>query len=271
MSLRLDDSVSLASQRALGQSSAALSKTIDRVSSGLRINRAADDAAGLAIATKLQTLISSTSTASRATVDAVNLTQTADGSLSQVNSLLQRNRELAVQAANDTLTGSDRASIQSEMNQNTEEVDRIASSSSFNGHALLDGSFQAQSIQVGANSGDTMQLSLKSTSSAALAVSGLDVSSAASAQAAIGKLDTAIDAVLTQRASVGAAQNRLQGVVGQLQLSNANLAAAKSRIVDTDFASEVSNLTRNQILVQAGTAMLSQANSSPDRALQLLR
>lgn len=263
--------VSSSAKRNLEGSGAAMQKAIARLTSGLRINQAADDAAGLAISQRLSSQVAGFDTAARNTVTMVNLVQTADGSLDQVSSLLQRNRELAVQAANDTLTASDRASLQAEVNQNTAEINLIAGTSSFGGTALLDGSFQGRTVQVGPNGGDTVQLSLGSSSATALGVGSLDLSTAASASAAITKLDTALDTVGTQRSSLGAVQNRLQSAVGQMQLSSENLTAARSRILDADFATEVSQLTRNQILLQSSTAMLTQANVTARQALQLLQ
>jgi flagellin len=378
---------SLNTQRNLGTSQSALNTSIQRLSSGLRINSAKDDAAGLAISERMNAQIRGLNVAARNANDGVSLAQTAEGALGKVGDMLQRMRELAVQSANATNSTSDRAALQAEVAQLKEEIGRVATTTKFNGTALLDGSFTAQNFQVGANSGETISLAsiadadlaalgtlqtaadtttYTQTLSAATAtafatgmsidingvtvstadgaadapaaavafkaafdaaktanptelanvtmtaggaltstdatlvlanltnvsgvtagttagtatvvagttetgIANLTVATADEAAYALDAIDTALDAVNTARGTLGAVQSRFESAVSNIQIQSENLASARSRIVDADFASETASLTRGQILQQAGTAMLAQANSLPNNVLSLLR
>ncbi len=255
---------SLNTQRNLSASSMSLNTSIQRLSSGLRVNSAKDDAAGLAIATRMNAQVRGQSVAIRNANDAISFAQTAEGALGKVTDALQRMRELAVQSANDTNTAGDRANLDAEFQQLQQEVTRLGTATKFNGSAVFGAT--AKTFQVGADAADTISV----TATAAVAITG-DVSAAASATTAIGALDTALNDVNTKRAALGAVQNRFESVIGNLQVSVENQSAAKSRIMDADFAAETANLTRGQILQQAGTAMLAQANSLPNGVLALLR
>jgi flagellin len=255
---------SLNTQRNLSSSQASLNTSIQRLSSGLRVNSAKDDAAGLAIATRMDSQVRGMNVAIRNSNDAISFAQTAEGGLSKVTDALQRMRELAVQSSNGTNSSGDRANLDAEFQQLASEVTRIGTATKFNGTAVFGGS--ATTFQVGADTTDTISVSAVSASS----ISG-SVSSAAAATSAITAIDTALDTANTNRATLGAVQNRFEAVVGNLQVASENQSAAKSRIMDADFASETANLTRGQILQQAGTAMLAQANSLPNNVLSLLR
>ena len=272
MSLRINTNVdAMGAQRNLNATNMALSKSMERLSSGLKINRASDDAAGLAVSEKMRAQVKGLNQAVENTQAGVNLVQTAEGALDSVTTILQRVRVLSVQAANDTLTTQDRNNIQAEITQQLLEVDRIANSVSFNTKNLLDGTFTNMSLQIGANSSDTLTIGITTVNATNLTINNLSVGSATLASQAIASLDVAIQGVLTQRATLGAIQNRLEMAISNLGVQSQNLAAAESRIRDTDFATEVTTMTRNQIIQQSGTAMLSQANQSPQAALSLLR
>ncbi|MBW8349440.1 flagellin [Bacillus sp. IITD106] len=258
--------------RNLSQTMGSTSKSLEKLSSGLRINRAADDAAGLAISEKMRSQIRGLGMAERNALDAVSLIQTAEGALNETHTILQRMRELSVQAANGTLDDDDRKSIQLEIEQLVEEVDRIAQKTEFNGKALLDGSNTENfKFQIGPNDGDSLEVELGDMSSDELKISSLSLETADKADEAIKTLDDAIKAVSEQRAKLGAYQNRLEHTVTNLQTANENLTAAESRIRDLDMALEMTNFTRNNILNQAGQAMLAQANQLPQGILQLLQ
>ena len=265
---------SLNTQRNLSASQSSLATSMQRLSSGMRVNSAKDDASGLSIATKMDSQIRGMNVAIRNSNDAISFAQTADGGLSKVNDALQRMRELAVQGANGT---TDNASLAPEFSQLQAEVTRITGNTNFNGSNTL-GAAAATGItfQVGANTADTVSvtgtdLTASSSKTASAAASSITVSSAANSTAAITAIDAAISEVNGVRATMGAAQNRFESIVSNLQVSSENQSAAKSRIMDTDFAAETANLSRAQILQQAGTAMLAQANSSPNGVLALLR
>jgi len=268
---------SLNTQRNLSSSQGALSTAMQRLSSGLRINSGADDASGLAIATKMDSQVRGMNVAIRNSNDAISFAQTADGGLSSISDSLQRMRELAVQGANGT---TDNASLAAEFGQLQSEIDRVAGNTNFNGNNTL-GAASATGItfQVGANSTDTVTVKgvdlTAATSKVALAgataATPLALDTTAHATAAITAIDAAITEVSGARATFGAVQNRFTSIVSNLQASSQNQSAAKSRIMDTDFAAETANLTRAQILQQAGTAMLAQANSQPNGVLALLR
>ncbi|WGI24899.1 flagellin [Halomonas alkaliantarctica] len=269
----------LIGQNNLSNSQAMLAKAQERLSSGLRINSASDDAAGQAIANKMTAQIKGMDQASRNASDGISLVQTMEGGLDQINDNLQRIRELAVQGANDTNTAEDRAAITTEINERIEEIDRVANSTNFNGTSLLaSGGGADLNIQVGANTtaNDTIAVSVFDATSANLAVSGAAaaVSGAggtnANFKALITAVDTATETLDTQRATLGATLNRFDSVIDNLATTSTNLSEARSRIEDADYAVEVSNMTRANILQQAGTSMLAQANQTPQSVLSLL-
>jgi flagellin len=255
---------SLNTQRNLNTSQSALNSSLQRLSSGLRINSSKDDAAGLAIATRMDAQIRGQTVAIRNANDAISFAQTAEGGLAKQTDALQRMRELAVQSANGTNSSGDQANLDAEYIQLTAEVTRLGTATKFNGSAVF--GTTATTFQVGADTTDTISVTAVTSGT----ISG-SVSSAAAATTAITALDTALTAVNTTRATLGAVQNRFESVVSNLQVSVENQSAAKSRIMDADFAAETSKLTRGQILQQAGTAMLAQANSLPNGVLALLR
>lgn len=265
---------SLAAQRNLSHATAGLADNIARLSSGLRVRSAADDAAGLAISEDFKSNIRSLAQAKRNANDGVSLAQTADGSLGEVGNLLRRMRELAVQSRNGTNNTTQRGFLDDEFQQLRSEIDRITATTEFNGITLLDGS-QAGGIefQVGAGTSadDRLTLSIATTTASALGLGAAVISSTSGADSAIDALDDAIEDVSSRRAAIGSMQNRLQVTMSNLDTYGTNLAAANSRIIDVDVASETAELTKNNILVQAGTAMLAQANASPQIALSLLQ
>lgn len=258
--------------RNLSQTDSALSKSLERLSSGLRINRAADDAAGLAISEKMRSQIRGLQMAQRNAQDAISLIQTAEGALNEVHSILQRMRELAVQAASDTYTDDDRTLLQEEITQLQAELDRIANTTEFNQQKLLDGTFTGKLFQIGANAGQNITVDIASMKAADLGVASedVDISTQAGANSAITALDNAITTVSQERSKLGAIQNRLEHTIANLGVAVENLQAAESRIRDVDMALEMAEFTRNQILLQSGTAMLAQANAKPQAVLQLL-
>ncbi|GAB7562335.1 flagellin domain-containing protein [Methylobacillus methanolivorans] len=275
---------SLNAQRNLTTSQSSLNTSLQRLSSGLRVNSAKDDAAGLSIATRMDAQVRGQTVAIRNANDAISLAQTAEGALGKITDALQRMRELAVQSANATNESGDRDNLQAEFKQLQEEITRITDGTKFNNKALFDGSAGSLTFQVGAGTTnqDTItvsEINLTSGSStasdvAAAAATGtvaISGATADSATAAIDAIDDALDAVNTSRATLGAVQNRFESVISSLQVSVENQSAAKSRILDADFAAETANLTKAQILQQAGTAMLAQANSVPNNVLTLLR
>jgi flagellin len=268
---------SLAAYRNLGRVDGQLSRSLERLSSGLRINRAADDAAGLAISEKMTGQVRGLQQAQRNSQDGVSLIQAAEGALSEIHAILQRMRELAVQAANDTLTTADRGVIQGEVAQLRSEITRIAGATEFNTMILLNGGFATTAAQltfhVGANAGQTITLRIADmrAESTGLNLAPLNVGTRTGATTGITRLTTAIDRVSTARSNLGATQNRLEHTIANLAIGAENLIAARSRIQDLDMAQEMMAFTRNQILSQAGTAMLAQANLRPQTVLQLLR
>ncbi|HHY37386.1 MAG TPA: flagellin FliC [Clostridia bacterium] len=268
MGLRINSNIeALNAHRNLGYTTDLLSKSMEKLSSGLRINRAADDAAGLAISEKLKAQVRGLNQAIRNAQDGISLIQTAEGALTETHSILQRMRELAIQAANGTLQTEDKQYIQSEIDQLIDEVDRIANQTEFNKMTLLNGS-ASLTFQIGANQNQTITFTISSAKAVDLTISNIDV--VQSAQEAICYLDDAIKAVSESRADLGAIQNRLEHTIANLGVASENLQAAGSRIRDVDMAQEMMNFTKLQILQQAGTAMLAQANLSPQAVLQLL-
>ena len=278
MGLQINTNVAaMNAYRNLSSTQGSMATSLERLSSGLRINRAADDAAGLAISEKLRSQTNGLNQATSNAQDAISLVQTAEGALNETHSILQRMRTLAVQSANDTNTDQDRAQIQKEVTALNSELDRIAKATQFNGQNLLDGSGGAANdgkftFQVGANNdvNQTVSVTFAKADSATLAVDAADVSTQAGATAALTSIDTAIETVSGQRADLGAVQNRLQHTINSLSVASENAAAAESRIRDTDMAKEMTSFTRSQILQQAGVSMLAQANSAPQSVLKLL-
>jgi flagellin len=265
MSLRINNNVeAFNAHRMLQGTSDKVAQSMERLSSGYRINRAADDAAGLAISEKLRGQINGLGQAQRNAQDAVSLVQTAEGSLNEVHSMLQRVRELAVQYQNGTMSTSDKAAITAETAQLSAEIERIGKSTAFNGIKLLDGSTTTVSFQVGANDGDVITVS---TASLGSKVGTIDVTTTTS----ISAIDAAIGQVATLRGAFGAVQNRLDHTLNNLRTYQENLMASESRIRDVDMASEMVAFSKNQILQQAGTSMLAQANQAPQSVLSLLR
>lgn len=257
--------------RNLSQTMTSTSKSLEKLSSGLRINRAADDAAGLAISEKMRSQIRGLGVAERNALDGISLIQTAEGALNETHSILQRMRELSVQAANGTLEDKDREAIQQEVGQLVAEIDRIADTTQFNQKKLLDTDGNQLTFQIGANAGEGLIVEFTKINAEGLKVSGLSIGTAADASKAITAVDEAIAKVSTERSKLGAYQNRLEHTITNLQTANENLTAAESRIRDLDMALEMTSFTRNNILNQAGQAMLAQANQLPQGILQLLK
>jgi flagellin len=280
------NSASLVAQLNLSTSKASLQTAVQRLSSGLRINSAADDAAGLAIATRMGSQVKGMNVAIRNANDGVSLAQTADGALASVSDSLQRMRELAVQARNATNSTTDKNSLDKEFGELAKEVQRVLGGTSFNGKAILGANAGAQDFQVGAGttSNDTITVTTTNMTAAAniTAVAGTDnagtgrskidnTSTTSSLGSVIDNIDKAIDTVTSERALYGATQNRFNSVVNNLQVSVQNQQTAQGRIMDADYATETANLSRANILQQAGTAMLAQANQQPQSVLSLLR
>ena len=266
---------SLNAQRSLSASQNSLATSMQRLSSGLRVNSAKDDAAGLAIAERMGAQVRGMNVAVRNANDGISLAQTAEGALGKVSDSLQRMRELAVQSANASNGASDRLNLDAEFQALNEEVSRVLTGTKFNGIDLLNSAAGAMTFQVGANNvvTDQIDISLSNLTLGAgiSAVTGGDITTDALALAAMDDLDTAIDEITTARAAFGAVQNRFDAVISNLQVAAENQAASRSRIMDADFAVETANLSRSQILQQAGTAMVAQANQLPQTVLKLLQ
>lgn len=270
----LTNIASLEAQRNVSNTQNTLASSVERLSSGMRINHASDDAAGLAISSKLTAELKGLRQAARNCNDAVSMIQTAEGGLEQLNVLLSRMRELAVEAANGgTLGASERGAVNTEYQALLSEINRIVNVTTYNGQKLLDGSVSATSFQIGAfnTNNDRLALTIASSNTTTLAINGGSISTVTTAQTALQKLDNAIGNVAIQRANIGASQNRLVVTVDNLSIAYTNLSAANSRILDVDVADESAAMTRNNILLQAGISVLSQANSQPQVALQLLQ
>jgi flagellin len=269
--------------RVLGATDNSLGKTLEKLSSGLRINRAADDAAGLAISEKMRAQIGGLKQAVRNAQDGISFIQTAEGALNETHSILNRMRELAVQASNGIYTESDKQKLQEEFTNLYDELDRIAETTQFNTKTLLSGSYATAGsgivFQIGANAGQFISGTIADMTAAGL---GLDAtlkdvgegigsgSSIENIQTVLGDIDTAIDTVSAERSKLGAIQNRLEHTISNLGVTMENLAASESRIRDVDMAQEMTEFTKNQILIQSATAMLAQANMKPQAVLQLL-
>ncbi|HWC36544.1 MAG TPA: flagellin [Mycobacteriales bacterium] len=261
--------------RNLTVSSMSMDSSMQKLSSGSRINSAADDASGLVISENLKSQVGGLKVAINNAQDGISVTQTADGALTEVDAMLQRMRDLAVQSANAGAnggnTGNAVAAAQAEVAQLISEVTDIANNTQFNGQSLLNVA-TTLTFQVGANAGQTIDVTTADVTASTLGISAIDFTTAAgAASAAISTIDAAISTVNTFRGTLGATQNRLQDVVSNLSVTAQNLTASESRISDTDMAEEMTNYTKNQILVQAGTAMLAQANSSASSVLTLLK
>ena len=259
--------------RQLGIVTDSMSKSTEKLSSGYRINRAADDAAGLSISEKLRSQIRGLDKAASNSQDGISLIQVAEGALNETHSILQRMNELATQAANDTNTSTDRKAIQQELTQLTSELDRIYSTTQFNTMNLLDGKFTGKSLQVGSLSGQVIGISIASMKASALGIKAADVKVSTNAVAgqSMSIIQKAIDTVSSERSKLGALQNRLEHTINNLDTTSENTSAAESRIRDTDMATEMVEYSKNNILAQAGQSMLSQANQQTQGVLSLLQ
>ena len=258
--------------RQMGTITSSLQKSTEKLSSGYKINRAGDDAAGLSISEKMRSQIRGLNKAATNAQDGISLIQVAEGALNETHSILQRMNELATQAANDTNVSADRTAIQSEMDQLVSEIDRIQSTTQFNTKNLLDGNFTGKNLQVGALSGQVIKISISKMDSTSIGVAAADVkvSDNVAAGKAMSKIQLAITSVSTQRSSLGAIQNRLEHTINNLNTTSENTSAAESRIRDTDMASEMVEYSKNNILQQAGQSMLAQANQQNQGVLSLL-
>ena len=248
-----------------------LSQAINRLSTGKRINSASDDAAGLAIATRMSSEIRGLNMATRNANDGISLAQTAEGGMNEITNLLQRMRELSVQSASGTLSAGDRTNLQAEVTALIGQIGDVSSRTDFNGVKLLDGTNASVAIQTGSKASEQVTVALTDVDATALGVAALDISTAAGATTALGVLDTALNTVTTAQASLGASQNRLQATVSSLTDRVTNISESRSRIQDADFSAESTQLAKFQILNQASTAMLAQANQSQQGVMSLLR
>lgn len=269
---------SLNAQRNLGKSQLSLNKSMQRLSSGLRINSAKDDAAGLAISDRMTSQVRGLNQAVRNANDGISMAQTAEGALQETTNLLQRMRELAVQSANDSNTASDRSSLDAEFKQLVSEIDRIATTTAFNNQVLLSGGFSNTSnaiFHVGANANQTISLNIGAARAAdigsTVAVSNLSITTRADANSTISIVDAAIADIDSLRGNLGAVMNRLESTIANLSNVSENIVASRSRILDADIAMETSSMTKSNILQQAGVSVLAQANQTPQLALSLLQ
>lgn len=259
--------------RRMGSAITGQAKSIEKLSSGQRINRAGDDAAGLSISEKMRGQIRGLDQASRNAQDGISLIQTAEGALDETHSILQRMRELAVQAANDTNVAEDRTAIKTELDQLSGEIDRIASNTEFNTQNLLDGTFTGKKIHIGANADQVLDIEVGNMKAASLgvAIASIAVTASTTASKTVTQINNALTKVSTQRSTLGAYQNRLEHTIKNLDNASENLQGAESRIRDVDMAKEMMNQSKLSILSQASQAMLAQANQQPQGVLQLLR
>jgi len=278
MALMINSNIpSLNAQRNLSRTQQGLEKSLQRLSSGLRINSSKDDAAGLAISDRMTAQIRGLNQAARNANDGISMAQTAEGALQETTNLLQRMRELAVQSANDTNTSSDRTSLNAEFAQLKSEIDRVARNTAFNNQILLSGRFATNGavFHIGANANQTVSIRVASAYASALGstrtVAKLSITNRSFANCTIANLDAAIKDVDDIRGNLGAVMNRLESTIANLTNVAENLSSSRSRILDADIAQETSNMTRANILQQAGVAVLSQANQTPQLALQLLQ
>lgn len=260
------------SNRMLGITTNAQAKSTEKLSSGYKVNRAADDAAGLAISEKMRRQIKGLTQASANAQDGISCVQTAEGALAEVHDMLQRMNTLAVQASNDTMTSADRGYLDSEVQALISEIDRVASTTTFNEQNLLDGSFTGKNLQVGAEAGQFIAISISAMNSSGIGISKVSISGASNtgAQTAISTIKAALASVSKMRSDLGAVQNRLEHTIKNLDNVVENTTAAESQIRDTDMATEMVRYSNNQILAQAGTSMLSQANQANQNVLSLL-
>ena len=268
--------MSMNAHRAMGVNAGGMGKSVEKLSTGQRINRAADDAAGLYISEKMRSQVRGLTQASRNAQDGISAVQTAEGALDEVHAMLQRMRELAVQAGNDTNQAEDRTAIKAEIDQLGSEIDAISTKTQFNKQNLLDGTFNAgKKLQVGANKGQTLDISIKKIDGTTISIGAKAVDVKVDTNENVGKslsrIDKAISVVSEQRSKLGAIQNRLEHTIKNLDNAAENTQAAESRIRDTDMAKEMSKFTKDNILTQASQAMLAQANQLPQQVLQLLR
>lgn len=262
---------SMNANRQLGITVGNQAKATEKLSSGYKVNRAGDDAAGLTISEKMRSQIRGLNKASTNAEDGISVIQTAEGALNEAHEILQRMNELATQAANDTNTSSDRTAIKKEVDALTSELNRIASTTQFNTMNLLDGKFTGKKLQVGALNGQTISISIKTMNATALGVNSLAVDSNTTAGQSMSKIQAAISKVSTQRSALGALQNRLEHTVKNLDTTSENTQSAESRIRDTDMAAQMVEYSKNNILQQAGQSMLAQANSANQGVLSLLQ
>ena len=267
--------MSLNAQRAQTVNASGMGRSIEKLSTGQRVNRAADDAAGLTISEKMRSQVRGLNQASRNAQDGISAVQTAEGALDEVHSMLQRMRELTVQAGNDTNQDKDRAAIKAEIDQLYDEIDSISTKTELNKQKLLDGTFKdGKKLQVGANENQTLTIAIASMGASKISLGAktdLKVESNTEVAKSIVKIDKAIAKVSEQRSNLGAVQNRLEHTIKNLDNAAENTQAAESRIRDTNMAKEMSTFTKNNVLSQAAQAMISQANQVPQQALQLLR
>lgn len=276
MALRINTNVnSVFAQKHLSRTQERLRGNFEHLSSGLRITKAADDAAGLALSEGMRAEIKSLHQAKRNTMDGISVVQTAEGAMQEITDIVSRMRELSVQASSGVLQATERAYLQTEFTALQSEIDRIADSTQFNGLSIANGTTASVTVQVGAQNtaNDRIAVTLIDGNGAALGIdaASVDLGSAANAQASITALDTALDSINDGRADLGAAQNRLTSAMHNLENYTENLIEAESRIRDVDFAQETAELTRNQVFSQAGTSVLAQANQSPQAALALIQ
>ena len=279
MALRINYNLAASvAQRSLGASQDNYAKQAERLATGLRINKAGDDAAGMAVSERLKNQVRGLNQAARNAQDGISLIQTAEGAMGEAHTILARMRELAIQASNDTVTASDRANLQVEFSALYSEIDRIATSTQFNGTAVLTGGSTALTLQIGANNGNTISLNVTPSSGfqptrleASFTGAGASITLQSVASATITVLDSAVNAVSTARASLGAIQSRLESAGRSIAVASENAAAANSRIADADIAESMSELVRAQILQQAGISVLAQANQAPSLVLKLLK
>lgn len=259
--------------RMIGQNVKAVSKSTEKLSSGYQVNRAADDAAGLSISEKMRNQIRGINQSVKNSEDGVSLIQTAEGNMNEIHSILQRMGELATKAANDVNATEERNAIADEMTQLRSEIDSISSKAAFNGTKLLTGAFKSKFLQVGANSGENMEITIKTMNTTTLSLTATDVcvSTHAAASGAMSKISEAIKTVSAARSELGAKQNRLNYTINNLENYSENLTSAESQIRDTDMATEMTNYTKNNILQQAAQSMLAQANQSTQGVLSLLQ
>ena len=275
--MRIQHNISaLNTHRNLAANQGQSAKNLEKLSSGYKINRAGDDAAGLAISEKMRGQIRGLDMATKNAQDSISLIQTAEGALNETHDILQRMRELAVQSSNDTNVTSDRKALQAEVNALASEITRIANNTEFNTQKLLSGGFKGKTFHIGANAAQSIELSIDNMSATNLKVTatdgkGISISSQKAANSAITAINTAIETVSTERSKLGAVQNRLEHTINNLGATSENLTAAESRIRDVDMAKEMMNFTKNNILTQAAQSMLAQANQQPQGVLQLLQ